>query len=248
MLMRPIISQKKTLTCTLATASWVTDGSTIPATESTRWGRTLTAEDFPTWSFQPESVEYIEQTTVIIYNNSGSSQTISWKSYKNDETVSSNTKSVTSGNYCSCHAYFYNVAIGDNLEVGVWCSSDTGISVSGSIKHVLFTRLLPTSKPCIEVSFENPLYTYPSPLTGTTLNAAPVLYLGSNITLNPSNYSTGVTLTGLSFVSQNGYGLYRRGDGDINTTLYAITHATELRVDSQRYPNNISYREIRRGK
>jgi hypothetical protein len=246
MLYKPSVGPKKTLTCTLATATWTSDGSTIPAMESTRWGRTLQASDFPVWSFPPASVKYIEKCLVSIRNDSGSTQTTYWKMYKNNSLVTSGSVNFGPGTYRAFMADFYNVAVGDILEFAVWTATNTNITVVGSLKHVVPTQLLPTSKPCIEVSYTYGKYTYPSPSTDDTVSSSE--YIGSNISNNIFS-STSRTFTGLSFISQNGYGLFRYGDGDVNTknTAVGIVHASLQQIENSYYPTTISYREIRRG-
>jgi hypothetical protein len=245
-LTEPSISAKKTLTCTLATASWVTDGSTIPATESTRWGRTLTAEDFPTWSFQPESVKYIGHIFVSVYNNSGSSQTISWKMYKNNSSINNGTTTSDTNTYKGLTFAFYDVTVGDVLEVAVWTATNTNITVQGSLYHVVPTRLLPTSKPCIEVGYTFGAYSYPSPLTSSNTISTTYEYIGNNIS-NTISSATTRTYSGLSFISQNNYNLFRYGMGDRLTSNAYIydAHASNQIIRASYYPTTISYRELR---
>lgn len=244
MLMRPIISQKKTLTCTLAEAVWVADGSTIPASESTRWGRTLQASDFPTWSFQPESVVYIGKLFVSVYNISGSSQTISFRLYKNNSYVTNGSLVINNNQYGSFTANLYNVYVGDVLELAVWTASNSNVTVTGSLYHVVPTRLLPTSKPCIEVSYDFGRYTYPSPLSLNALNGSRE-YIGNSI-INTMSSTTSRSYNGLSFVSQNNYNLFKYGDGDYGASNMVQTgSSTSSLITSSYYPTSISYRELR---
>jgi hypothetical protein len=245
MLYKPSVGPKKTLTCTLATAAWVADGSTIPATESTRWGRTLQASDFPTWSFPPASVKYIEKLLISIYNTSGSNKTISYSMYKNGNQVNTGSATVTTSNYLFITANFYNVTVGDLLEIAVWTATNTNVTVSGSLKHIVPTRLLPTSKLCVEVSYTFGNYTYPSPINMTYQTTTE--YIGDSIT-NTLSSATSRTFTGLSFISQNSYGLFRYGSGDIVFLDNVRTNVnTTQNGQLSYYPTTISYREIRRG-
>jgi hypothetical protein len=238
------VGPKKTLTCTLATATWVADGSTIPATDSTRWGRTLQAADFPSWSFQPESVKYIGRVLVCVYNTSGSSQTISWKMYKNGSQVTAGTKATSNNVYCKIAVYFYNVSVGDVLEVAVWTASNTNVTVTGSLYHVVPTRLLPTSKTCIDISVTYTLETHPSPL-----NTAPwvtTIYIGNNISTTIDS-TVSHTFNCLSFVSQNNYGMYKYGIGESYLNSASVLTDTGYAIFGSPYLSTISYREIRRG-
>jgi hypothetical protein len=241
---RSNVGAKKTMTCTLASAAWVADGSTIPATETTRWGRTLQAGDFPSWSIPPASVVYIEKLVVSINNTSGSTQTISFKMYKNDSVVANNTQSSATGNYRCMSFNFYNVTIGDKLEVAIWTASNTNINVVGSLKHVVPTRLLPTSKPCIEVSYTLDIYSYPSPLTNI-VNDGTRESIGNSI-INSISSSTSRSFNGLSFVSQNSYGLFRYGDGDyaVSNSGTGNLHATLQKIDVSPHCTTVSYREL----
>jgi hypothetical protein len=238
------VGSKKTLTCTLATPTWTVDGSTIPATDSTRWGRTLQASDFPTWSFSPASEKYIGKVVVSIYNNSGSSQSVGWKIYKNGSTVNTGTRNVSNGNYCVFNGSFYGVNTTDTIEISIWTANNTNVTVQGSLIHVVPTRLLPTSKTCIEVSYTFGNYTYPSPLSMIITNSRE--YIGSNIT---SSNPTSKTFSGLSFISQNNYGLFQYGAGDYSYSDSANNNAnaTLQYIDYSQYPTVVSFREVRRG-
>jgi hypothetical protein len=234
---------KKTLTCTLATATWTSDGSTIPSSESTRWGRTLQASDFPVWSFPPVSVVYIGKIIVPVRNTSGSAKTISYKMYKNGTMVTSGSISLNNNQYETFINAFYNVAVGDVLESAVWTTSNTNVTVSGSLYHVLPTRLLPTSKPCIDVSYTFGIYSYPSPLTNGAANSTE--YIGNSIS-NSISSGTSRTFNGLSFISQNDYGLLRYGFGDVSTlnSVYCTNDSTSQYSKRSYYPTTISYREL----
>jgi hypothetical protein len=235
---------KKTLTCTLATPTWTADGSTIPATESTRWGRTLQASDFPTWSFQPASCKYVGKVFISIYNNSGDSKSINWKIYKNNTQVLLGSSPFNNLNYGGMTANFYNVTVGDVIEIAIWFSPNTNITVQGYLFHVVPTQLLPTSKPCIDVNYSFDKYTYPSPLS-SIFGFDTREYLGSNIT-NSISSATSRTFTGLSFISQNSYGLFRYGAGDYfsSNNVYGNSSASLQNIAVSYYPTTITYREL----
>jgi hypothetical protein len=242
------VGSKKTLTCTLAEAVWVADGSTIPSTESTRWGRTLQASDFPVWSFQPASVVYICKFFISTQNNSGSSQTIFYRVYKNNVSIMGNSGyTANNGYYRLFTCNIYDVKVGDVLEIALWCSPNTNVIAVGSLSHVVPTRLLPTSKPCIEVNYTFDKYTYPTPLTGDQ-QAYSYEYIGSNIS-NSISSATSRTFTGLSFVSQNSYNLFRYGEGDYSrsSSAYINSDAALQKIVHSYYPTTITFREVRRG-
>jgi hypothetical protein len=241
------IGPKKTLTCTLATPTLVTDGSTLPATESTRWGRTLQASDFPTWSFQPSSCKYIEKLFTYISNSSGGTRNVSYKMYKNNNVVTNGTKSVGAGGRTALTSDFYDVVIGDTIEIAVWISTPSGFVMQGSLKHVVPTRLHPSVKPCIDVSYTFEKYTYPSELTDS-LTYTTTEYIGNSIS-NAISSNTTRTFTGLSFISQNSYGLFRYGSGDVSNSdqLFSSAGVTSQKISHSYYPTTITFLEVRRG-
>lgn len=239
------VSPVKTLTVTLATASWTALGpDTIGSVESIRYGRTLISANFPTYSLTPSSVVYIEKCVTTIRNTSGASKTINFKLYKNDAQVYSGSASLSTNQYMGITGSFLNVVVGDKCELAVWCTTTTNVKVVGHLKHVVITKLLPTAKPCISVSYTFGLYTYPSPLTSE--NTSPSYeYIGDSIATSVTTTLTR-SFVCLSFVSQNSYNLFRNGVGDYAGSNVVLTsnNGSNQNIKNAYYPTTITYREI----
>jgi hypothetical protein len=167
--------------------------------------------------------------------------------YKNGATVgSTSADGLSTSNYRGYTVRFYDVAIGDTLELAIWCSSNTNITVQGSFFHVIPTRLFPTLKPCIEVGYTFGNYTYPSQATPyVTIQSRE--YIGDSIVNSiPGNTTTSRTFTGLSFASQNDYGLFRYGVGDYDNPNSAriLDDGTSSYIYKSAYPTTITFREL----
>jgi hypothetical protein len=189
-------------------------------------------------------VKYICKFFISAYNTSGSSQNINYKLYKNNTSVINGLIDISNSNYRGFTCNFYDVTVGDVLEIAIWTGNPTGTTVQGSLYHVVPTRLLPTSKPCLEVSYTFDKYTYPSPLTNL-FNLTTREYIGSNID-NSISSATSRTFSGLSFISQNSYGLFRYGIGDYNisNSVYSNASATLQNISNSYYPTTITFREL----
>lgn len=216
MLVRPYMGPKQTFTVTPATYENVDiEDVAIPTSESTRYGRTLEAADFPTYSFPPASVKYIEKCCVYGQNTSGGSVTIYWKLYTtpsggSSELVGSGNTAVANNQYFNIDCSVFDVNIGDLIEMSVWGSTNTNVIIMGYEGHISPTRIVPVTYSVCDVI---ETYTLETPITGSGNQQNSRLCIGScdgTISATP----TTVSYVSRSFVSDNSYGISRYGRGD----------------------------------
>jgi hypothetical protein len=164
--------------------------------------------------------------------------------YKNNSTVSNGTKNVANGTNYTITSLFYNVKIDDVIELSVWCSNNTNVTIIKYLSHVTITRLLPTTKPCIDVSITTSSFSYSD---DAKLTSNSQIYIGNSVVYN---FNTGtITFSGLSFISQNGYNLFRNGFGDTSNKdgVAEYTFAGYVSTAYSTYISSVSFREVRRG-
>lgn len=248
MLINKNTSPKKTLTVTSAPFDYnaLDPYVQIPLSDTTKYGRTLEATDFPTFSFLPESVVYIERCCVSGRNTSGENVTINYQMYKDGNPVSGGGGSVSVETAKTYHAdcSFYGVSVGDLCEVSVWGGSNTDVNVECWMSHVAPTRILPTTKPVCQVS---ETYTIETPTTGVGNVQYSRGYIGVSEYAMPS---TPYTLTSgfRSFNDPtNGYNAFRYGNGDYqrNNVGTITNHSSNIPYFYiSHIPTTITYREI----
>jgi len=242
------ISTKKTFTTTSGPYTNVTleTPATIPLSDTTKYGKTLVAGDFPTFSFTPESVKYVGRVCVSGLNSSGGNVTINYQMYKNDAAVGvPGNASVATARYYHADCSFYDVSVGDKLEVSVWGSSDTNVTVTNHMTHVAPTRILPTSKNVIDVT---ETYTMETPSVGTPLKYNSRGYIGLGEYALATD-TVNVTSPVRSFLTQSGYNIFRYAKGDYgNSDLGVVNnYASTPYFMVGHIPSTITYREINEG-
>lgn len=252
MLVRSVLSPVKTFTTTPSAFVNVPLDPvvTIPSTDSVMYGRTLTANDFPTYSYEPKSVKYIERNCTYGYNNSGGSATINWKSYLTPSggsitQVGSGSQAVSNANYFNIDCSVIDVHPGDLFQVSAWSSTTTNVTINGYEMHIAPTRILPTSKPAVNVT-----ETYTTEAVSTGLG---VLF-GSRQMMGKcesamSNSPTTITSTVRQF--DGDYNMYRYGRGDYNTVdsgsvaIVPLANASQVpKITISHIPTTVTFREL----
>jgi hypothetical protein len=171
----PVYTSLKTLTITYKTpqetllATPVALPTTEPSTPQIRY--TVGVADLPNLSFGAPRT-----WVAIVYGagkNGVSSVALYWRMKKNGVSVATSSISLSANNYYTVNAYFYDINIGDVLELSLWASA-SGPNWDYKAYQVQVTRInlfnrLILLKPC---NFK-------------TMSIQPVLTLG-----NPIVYST----------------------------------------------------------
>jgi hypothetical protein len=167
--------------------------TTEPATPQIKY--TLASGDFPTLSIDVYSKIWVD--TVFAAGKFVTAGTLYWRLKKNGVSLSTGSGSVGSGTFYTLNSGFYDVKVGDVLEIALWSSvSDSNWDYKAH--QVLVTRVLP---------FRNIPQLSPCNFTGVTTQS---LTLG-----NPSvqgyyayiPYHDDVSL-GWTYTTKNFRGLY----------------------------------------
>lgn len=221
---------------------------TIPSSDTTRYGRTIITEDFPVFSSAPKSVKHVCQISVYGYNGSGGSTTVYWKMYRNNDPVANGALSgIANLNYYSACCGFYNVSPGDNLEVSIWGSATTNVTVDGHQCHIMPTRIIPTDKPVVDVTEQ---YVAETPTAGTGVLQYARVNCGGTVCDGPmSALPYKYTYPVRTYLPLDGFGMSRVGRGDMFTPDggYSVTTATQAhtpRVGTTQILDYVTYREI----
>lgn len=249
MLISKVIGTKKTLTITSSPYTYtdITDVP-IPLSDTTAYGKTIEASDLPVFSFQPESVKYVGRVCVSGQNTSGGNVTIYYTMYKTPSggsrtQIATNNSSVTTGNYFHVDCSFLDVAVGDQLEVSVWGSSNTNVILISHTVHIAPTRILPTSKNVVDVS-----ETYTSESVKGTVPSAQDSAQGSRAYNGNGDFSPTATTYSSQYARSfiTTYNISRYGMGDYSTPDSAVIRTSTyiLSFGISLMPTSISYREL----
>lgn len=188
---------------------------------------TVTSGDLPVFNFQPESKVWT--AGVYVAGKFITAGTVYYRMKKNGVSVATGSGSVSANYYWTWNCGFYDVAVGDVLEVAVWSNqTDSDWRWKGFI--VFATRVAPV----LNKRYFNILY---------SLNLQPAFTLG-----NPTLVSQGVRVYGMDTASfweqivlnktyevqypKATYGLYR-----LQFTDYSENNTAMLRTSSTYYPN-----------
>lgn len=253
MLIRPVMSPLKTFSVTQAVYDNVPLDPvvTIPTSDTTKYGRTIALDDLPTYSFPPESVKYIEKSSVYGYNGSGAAVTIYWKMYMtpsggSEELVASGNLSVGSATpYFTVDCNFLDVSVGDYCAVSIWGSSSTGVTIDGYQGHISPTRLMPETGSMANVT---EIYTYETVSSGSVISTGSRIYKGlcdAGLSTSPQTITPAVT----SFESNTSYGMYRYGKGDYTSADTGVitpnnTKSYHPRITNSQILTSVTYRKL----
>ena len=223
----PLLTSRKVLDITYQTPqeTLLSTPETLPTSEPTtpQIGYTVAEAHLPTFSFKPYRPVWVAM--VFGAGKFTTSGTLYWRMKRNGTSVATSSTSVSANTFYTCQAYFYNVSIGDVLELALW-SSVSGSNWDYKAYQIQVTRLIPFNKPRLL-----------SPCDFSTVGSQPYLSLG-----NPHVFGTGllypyhddralpstVGATYTSLYPKDTFGLYRIYRGDSINLNYAdvLTHLT----------------------
>lgn len=243
----------KTFTTALATPRETLLGTPValPTTEpgTSQITYTVQSSDLPTITPSPISVKY----TALLYaggkNADAASQTVNWRVLKNTVSIATNPQTGVAASNFWTHGYFqfYDVSVGDVLEIRLWASS-TNVNYDYYAISIIPTRMnLGTAYMNKDVSYSNYVATNlssgtPSVNIGSAFNFYPTTSAGAGTN---QQFSTNITYGALSWNGTYYSGRAEKGDNNISTST--LTHATS-RPYYQRtsVPGTISFREVLR--
>jgi hypothetical protein len=237
----------KTLSITIQAASETLQGTptTLPTSEpgTPQISYTVAQGDLPTLSPTVASVKYIGM--VFGAGKVVTAGTISWDMKKNGSSVKTGSFSVAANYYYTVQACFYNVVVGDQLQLALW-SNQTDSNWDYNAYQIHPTRVylfakLPVLMPCNFTA--NALYP-------TLSSGNPSVVTTSSPYLEHADSYSVLSATGnYSCVQPLGtYGLYRCYYGDATTQSDGInsTSATYRPYYRQhRIPTTIQMRAVR---
>ncbi|MEM2389221.1 MAG: hypothetical protein QW215_03165 [Ignisphaera sp.] len=220
--LRPEIGSLKELTITMRTPheELLSTPETLPTTEpsTSQIVYTVSEEDLPALSMGVYRVVWV--AFVIGAGRFTTAGYVYWRMLRNGTSISTGNRGVSADYYYTVNTYFYDVKVGDVLELRLWSSVSDSVWDYRAFQ-IQPTRILPHARyrNLYGVSFDG-------------FQAHPVLTLG-----NPSVYGTGSSTfyhtdiftrtigsaftVGLLIPSPT-YGLFRLSYGDYQTANYHI--------------------------
>ena len=144
----PLLTSLKTLNITYQTPQETLLGTpeTLPTAEpaTPQISYTVASGDLPTFNIQPFKKIWVAY--LIGAGKAVTAATIYWRMKKNGASVSTGSGSVAANTFYTWNCYFYNVAVGDVLEIALW-SNQTDSNWDYKAYQILVTRLILLNKP-----------------------------------------------------------------------------------------------------
>jgi hypothetical protein len=211
----PLLTSLKTLNITYQTPQETLLGTpeTLPTSEpgTPQISYTVAEGDLPSFSITPYQKKFI--ATIVGAGKVVTAATIYYRMKKNGVSVNTSSSSVSANNYYTWNCNFYDVAVGDVLELALW-SNQTDSNWDYKALHTRVSRLILFNKPRLLL-----------PCNFAALESRPVLTLG---TAQPSSspavlypYNLDLVLPSISaaflyesLYPKNTYGLFRVNYGD----------------------------------
>lgn len=244
----PLLTSRKTLNINYKAASetLLATPETLPTTEpaTPQIGFTVASADLPT--FGMDAYKKIWVALVIGAGRFVTAGTLYWRMKKNGASVATGSVTVSTNYYYTVNAFFYNVAVGDLLELALWSSvTDSGWDYKAY--QVQVSRLILMNKPRLLV-----------PCNFSSITAQPVLTLGNPLVaatnvLYPYHLDIGLPTisAAINYASlQPGdlYGMFRIYRGDVltsNTALARTSSAYRPYYDRNYVPSQMIMRGCR---
>jgi hypothetical protein len=228
--LNPIFTSLKTLNITYQTPQETLLGSpeTLPTSEpaTPQISYTVAQSDLPTLNMSPYQKKWV--AVLIGAGKAVTAASISYRMKKNGASVASGAGSVSAGYYYTRHCFFYDVAVGDVLELALW-SNQTDSNWDYKAYQIQVSRLILLNKPRLL-----------APCNFAALATHPVLTLGNPSSTTGSLYTYHIdqyfmTISGATSLDtiypKNTYGMFRIYYGD-----YAYSNSSIVRTDAAYRP------------
>jgi hypothetical protein len=245
MRLNPSYTSLKTLTITYRTPqeTLLSTPQSLPTTEPStpQISYTVASTDLPTLS-----LKVTKTWTALLYgagrNTGSTSQTLYWRMKKNGTNVATNSSTITQNYYYTVNAYFYDISVGDVLELSLWASS-SNLNWDYKAFQVQVTRInlfnnLLLLKPCnFKAISAQPVLTSGNPVAASTTNIR-VHHLDANL----DNISAAKSYTAL--MPGPLYKTYRLNTGDFTSNIASVnSHSSNRPYYNQQYvPTTIEAR------
>jgi hypothetical protein len=243
--LNPAFTSLKTLNITYQTPqeTLLDTPVTLPTSEPTtpQIGYTVAEADLPIFNLSPYQKKYV--AIVIGAGKAVTAATIYWRMKKNGASVNTGSSSVSANNYYTVNAFFYDVAVGDVLELALWSSvSDSNWDYKAY--QIQVSRVILLNKPRLL-----------SPCNFAALTIHPALTLGTpsftNYSVYPYHCDTNLlsitAATSYDFLyPKDTYGMFRIYFGDY-TSSNSSTVRTSTTYRPYCYRNYVPTQIIMRG-
>jgi len=222
----PLVTSLKTLNITYQTPQETLLGTpeTLPTSEpgTPQIGYTVASDGLPSFDLPPYQKKFV--AVLIGAGKFVTAGTVYYRMKKNGASVATGSNSVSANYYYTWNCYFYDVAVGDVLELALW-SNQTDSNWDYKAFQIQVSRLIPFNKPRLLM-----------PCNFAALGTQPALTLGNPTvtysSLNPYHCDlplpsiTAANLYGVLY--PNLYGMFRIGFGDSSypNTATVLTSST----------------------
>jgi hypothetical protein len=223
----PAYTSLKTLNITYQTPqeTLLTTPVTLPTSEpaTPQVGYTIANAHLPTLSLSVYNKVWVAH--VYAAGKFVTAGTLYWRMKKNGSSIANGSTSVGANTFYTVSAHFYDVNVGDILEIALW-SSVTDSNYDYKALAVSVTRIIPFNKPRFLINVECPTQTPFPTLTLGNPSPSDVYFLAiySDDKLNYTTYS-GAVSTKIVMVGDT-YGLFQKYFGD-NTTKNSANVRTD---------------------
>lgn len=236
----------------------ITLGTSEPASGGTGvTSYTIQSSDLPTITPAPYSIKYCAYVVVSGRNTSGASVSVNYSIYKTPsggtqaQVVAPTVQTVANNLYWTeTHYRFYDVQVGDILEVRNWASVASGVTLDYCALVIYPTRIEITKSTMVrDLNYtmnSGAVLTLgtPNPAVGANWN----VYLVNNQSLSQVGNSVDMKFTVASInLSANGFS-GRQANGDATLSTGPQTHATNHPYYYKgAFPSKITFRELLKG-
>lgn len=241
---------QKTFAITIAAPRETLDGSptVLPTTEpaTSQISFTVQTSDLPTITPSPNSMKYV----AILYgagkNTDAASQTVSYRILKNGVSVATGSITATpTNNFYTVSCYqFYDVVVGDVLELRLWATS-------ANVNYDYYAIAVLPTRVSFGKAYLNKDVVYGSAVTALLISGTPnavsspqpYIYPTTSNTLNL--FSAGITVNALNWHST--YNAFQAYHGDNQLGVIGGNHATNRpSYRGGTTISSISFREVLR--
>jgi len=220
----PLLTSRKILNITYQTPQETLLGTpeTLPTTEpaTPQIGCTVASADLPTFSITPYSKVFI--AAMYGAGKFVTAGTVYWRTKKNSVSVATGSLAVTANTFYTVNAFFYDIAVGDVLEIALW-STVTDSNWDYKAYQIQVSRVVPIR----QRNLKDP--------TIQTFSQEPTLTLG-----NPhAAASYGVNV----WSSDKTHGTFSAGSATFNLLYAGVTYGTFTdNFGDDRYKNGADVR------
>jgi hypothetical protein len=243
--LNPVLTSLKTLNITYQTPQETLLGTpvTLPTSEPAmpQISYTVAQSDLPTFDLLPYQKKWV--AVLIGAGKAVTAATIYWRMKKNGVSVNTGSSSVSAGYYYTYNCFFYDVAVGDVLELALW-SNQTDSNWDYKAYQIQVSRVILLNKPRLL-----------SPCNFATVTLYPTLTLGnpssSNFAFYPYHCDNALPSIGVStsyeyLYPKNTYGMFRINYGDYTSSNSSIIK-TSTTYRPYYYRNYVPTQIIMRG-